>query len=533
MDTEELVSKRDEVIRLRQAGKSLREIKAITGIASNRFLADALRGIPPSAWTRRPNAKDDLRARARELRASGLAYNEIVRQLGVSKGSVSLWVRDMPRLSEVEVLARQSEGSASYWRQERPRRQVARQAAVAEAASQIGALTDRELLIAGAVAYWCEGAKSKPHRRSEQVTFVNSDPGLIRLFLRFLALIGIRSDRLGCRLHIHDDANESDALEFWRGVTGLGSEQFRPSVFKPSRPDTIRKNTSVSYHGCLQIRVHRGQELYWRLDAWATAALSGCDPARAAGAGARRPDVRVSASVRPALRDHAVALRLAGKSRREIQQILEIRSNETLNEALRGVPPVSWTKQVSYEHYRRRQADGVNRYWKAERGRRQSIRNELARRCAEEVGTLSRREILIAGAVAYWCEGAKSKVYRMRQLVVFMNSDPALIRFFLDFLEAAGVASNQIVCRLHIHESGDIGAAEEFWQRITDVPVSQYRRPTLKRHVPKTVWPREQSDYHGCLAVSVLGSRDLYLRIDGWAHAVMTEAVSSGATETG
>ena len=38
-----------------------------------------------------------MRANARELREQGLDYEEIADALGVSKGSVSLWVRDMPR----------------------------------------------------------------------------------------------------------------------------------------------------------------------------------------------------------------------------------------------------------------------------------------------------------------------------------------------------------------------------------------------------------------------------------------------------
>ena len=45
----------------------------------------------------RPRAKDDLHARARELRERGLDYEEIAAALGVSKSSVSLWVRDIPR----------------------------------------------------------------------------------------------------------------------------------------------------------------------------------------------------------------------------------------------------------------------------------------------------------------------------------------------------------------------------------------------------------------------------------------------------
>lgn len=65
---------RERAVELRLAGKSLREIKEILGPMSNTTLHNALKGTPPPDWTRRPNAKDDVRAQARELRAQGLAY---------------------------------------------------------------------------------------------------------------------------------------------------------------------------------------------------------------------------------------------------------------------------------------------------------------------------------------------------------------------------------------------------------------------------------------------------------------------------
>jgi hypothetical protein len=522
MDTEELLKQRNEVIRLRLAGRSRSEIKAITGIASNKFLTSALRDVPPPAWTRRPNAKDDLRARARELRAGGLAYNEIVRQLGVSKGSVSLWVRDMPRLQEHEIRRRQASGGAVFWEAERQRRSAARQETRDCAAREIGSLTEREVLICGAVAYWCEGAKSKPHRRSERVEFVNSDPGLIVLFLRFLSATGVDTGRLQCRLYIHDDADLPDALEFWRGVTGLGPGHFSPPVLKASRPGTIRKNTGAGYRGCLSIRVRRGQELYWQIEGWATAAMAGCLLSSGLDSlPAGQPHVRRPSNVRRDLQDRATELRLAGRSRREIQQILDIRSNATLNDALRGLRPLSWTQHISYEDYRARQAAGVNRYWRAERIRREAHKAEVIERCTQEVGRLSRREAVVAAAVAYWCEGTKSKAWRQLDRVTFVNSDPSLIRFFLAFLEVVGVASNRVICRVLIHESGDAGAAEQFWQNVAGVPASQFRRTTLKRHVAKTIWPAGQTGYRGCLVVSVLGGRDLYLQIEGWASAAL------------
>ncbi|MGI8448804.1 MAG: hypothetical protein ACR2MP_16825 [Streptosporangiaceae bacterium] len=45
------------------------------------------------------------------------------------------------------------------------------------------------------------------------------------------------------------------------------------------------------------------------------------------------------------LREQAVALRRAGRSRREIKEFLGIGSNQTLNEALHGEPPPEWTRR--------------------------------------------------------------------------------------------------------------------------------------------------------------------------------------------
>src|ERR1700739_3628166 len=111
---DELLELRERAIALRRAGKSRREISEILGVG-NSTLDPALRGEPAPLWALRPRAKDDLHMKARELRASGRTYDEIAAELGVSKGSVSLWVRDMPRrgrLSSEEFRQRNAGGEA-------------------------------------------------------------------------------------------------------------------------------------------------------------------------------------------------------------------------------------------------------------------------------------------------------------------------------------------------------------------------------------------------------------------------------------
>jgi hypothetical protein len=248
----------------------------LLAITSNWTLNEVLSGEPPQLWTWRPNAKDDLRAKARDLRKQGLDYEEIVAELGVSKSSVSLWVRDMPRpphLSYEECRKRSADGGRRYWAVDGPIREAERKAISVAAAAQIGQLNDREVLISGAIAYWCEGSKNKPYRRTDRVIFVNSDPALIKFFLRFLEAAGIEPHGLVYQLQIHETADVEAAQRFWLDVTEAHPSQFRRPTLKRHNPKTLRKNTGADYHGCLRIDVLRSSILYRQIEGWATAAM--------------------------------------------------------------------------------------------------------------------------------------------------------------------------------------------------------------------------------------------------------------------
>jgi len=268
---------RERAIALRRAGRSRREIKQLLAIGSNATLNEALRGEPPQPWTLRPNAKDGLRKAARELRQRGLSYQQIASDLGVSKSTVSLWVRDLPRpprLSYEECRKRHAEAVRRYWAAERPARAQRRDAIRLSAIAQAGVLSKREVLIAGAIAYWCEGSKNKPHRRWDRVAFINSDPALISFFLRFLDAAGIDRDRLIFRVYIHGSADVGAAEKFWLATAGVTPSQFRKTVLKKHNPVTERRNTGADYHGCLRINVQRSADLYGTIEGWAAAAMA-------------------------------------------------------------------------------------------------------------------------------------------------------------------------------------------------------------------------------------------------------------------
>ena len=212
-------------------------------------------------------AKDAERAQARDLRLEGLTYDEIATRLGVSKGSISLWTRDLPRptITQGKRDARKA-GAKRYYDLRRSRVFVERQNEKLAWSNEIGVLSDREVLIAGAVAYWAEGRKAKPWRTYEVVAFVNSDAAMIGLFLRFLTLLDVGPGRLRFQLHIHRSADVVAADQYWSEILGVPSDVFQPTVLKQHAVKTNRKNTGTDYHGCLSVRVLQSAPLYRHIE---------------------------------------------------------------------------------------------------------------------------------------------------------------------------------------------------------------------------------------------------------------------------
>jgi hypothetical protein len=151
--------------------------------------------------------------RARELRAEAWTLLEIAQELGVSKSSVSLWVRD------VEFEPRPRKKAA---RRRGPNKlQVAKQAEIDEMLAwgqdRIGQLSDEAFLAAGAALYAGEGSKT-----DGTVTFSNTNARMMAFFCRWLrTAFDIDESRLRLRLYLHQGLDLAAATDFWCRVTDI------------------------------------------------------------------------------------------------------------------------------------------------------------------------------------------------------------------------------------------------------------------------------------------------------------------------
>ncbi|WP_031481444.1 hypothetical protein [Streptomyces bicolor] len=269
---------RERAVALRRAGLSRRQIRDRLHVDNNDILNRLLEGEPPE-WTKRPNAKDDLRERARELRLQGWTYDQIQVELGCSKSSISLWVRDLPTperkrsYNEAAAIARRG------WEAKLRIRDEERQRTKEAAEQAIGKLSPRELFILGVGLYWAEGGKDKPYDRRENVAFVNSDPGMIKVFLAWLDLMGVERERLRFTVMIHETADVAGAEQYWADFVGADRSAFHKTTLKKHNPKTVRKNVGDAYRGCLVIKVLKGADLYRRIEgSWYGIVLGATQP---------------------------------------------------------------------------------------------------------------------------------------------------------------------------------------------------------------------------------------------------------------
>jgi hypothetical protein len=142
------------------------------------------------------------REAARRLRAErGLAINRIAQLIGVSKSSVSLWVRDIELTQSQQAALRaanprfnqQRNGSARIRADASTRRRLA------QAHGRTMATAGDPLHRSGCMLYWAEGSKQR-----NRVVFTNSDPEMVELFLRFLRrCYGVEDDQVALTVNVH------------------------------------------------------------------------------------------------------------------------------------------------------------------------------------------------------------------------------------------------------------------------------------------------------------------------------------------
>lgn len=199
----------------------------------------------------------------------------ISKELDIARSTLSDWFRDRPYTPNPEALKRATLGRTKYGQMKRDARIKETDALLLKGRNEIGNLTQRDLKMVGLGVWLGEGSKT-----TEQIRLANSDPTIIRLWMRWLREIcGVSNEHIIIRMHLYLDSDELVCREYWQTITGLPISAFRKTQFD-QRVKKIRLKAGKLPHGTVHIIVigngdpEKGVRLYRRMKGWVSAILA-------------------------------------------------------------------------------------------------------------------------------------------------------------------------------------------------------------------------------------------------------------------
>lgn len=219
--------------------------------------------------------KNTQREAAIQLRKSGKTYSEILKEIPVAKSTLSLWLRSV-NLSkkQIQVFSEKKRIGQLNGAFARKQGRIGRQKVIFEKSSkEVGKLSKRELWFVGTALYWAEGSKEKEYHPGSGLHFSNSDPAMIRLFIKWLIeCCGISKDRIHFSIYIHEiyKSRIKEIAWFWSDVTRFPEADFDKIYFKRHKTKTKRKNQGILYNGLLRVNVRASSELVRKIHGWVT-----------------------------------------------------------------------------------------------------------------------------------------------------------------------------------------------------------------------------------------------------------------------
>ncbi len=218
--------------------------------------------------------KLDEKLEAQKLRKQGLSYREILTHIKVSKGTISLWCKDIELTEKQKIkLACKKEfgqhgGSIVAADNKRVFRQNKTRLIHALAKKEIGPLSKRNRLIAGITLYAGEGNKT-----DGQAGFANANPKIIRFMMNwFKEFCDVPLDKFRGAIWLHEELNEKEAKNFWSELTGIPENQFYKTYIAKVKSESKKVRKNIHKYGVFSIIFSRA-DTHRKIIGWISAVL--------------------------------------------------------------------------------------------------------------------------------------------------------------------------------------------------------------------------------------------------------------------
>lgn len=191
------------------------------------------------------------------LRKQGKTFGEILREVSVSRGSLSYWLRGVTltpmQLSRIKYKNEIIKDKFIKFNELRKiQAGQEKESIVNNAIREVSPLSLKELKLVGIALYWAEGYKGRACRGVE---FTNADPAMIRLMMRwFREICSVRETQFRIRLQLHKTKDIAKIQDYWAEITQVPLVQFTKPYIKTS-PTSKKKVGNLIPCGTCNIRI--------------------------------------------------------------------------------------------------------------------------------------------------------------------------------------------------------------------------------------------------------------------------------------
>lgn len=211
--------------------------------------------------------------KAIKLRKKGYSYSEILKSVGVSRSTLSEWLRHITiSNTQVDRLRSKNEQARKLGSIALKNKRIEKsENIIKQSIREIGSIDKNTLRIIGATLYWAEGSKQNEHEPSKELIFTNSDPKMLRLYLLWLRrCFLVKKDNIKFEIYIHETYNKtpSELSRYWAGVTKFKIDKLQKIYLKKNKVSSFRKNRGDSYYGVLRITARKSTDLNRKVIGW-------------------------------------------------------------------------------------------------------------------------------------------------------------------------------------------------------------------------------------------------------------------------
>lgn len=177
------------------------------------------------------------------LRQQGKSLPEISSFLGISKGSVFKYIRDVPILEKYKNEWFGKRGGSKR----RMHKLIDEAKQIAD--NEISSLNKKEKLLVLTSLYWAEGSK-------KDLNFMNSDPNMVLTFVNLIReLFRDQNPEIVASIRLYPGMDEAVVKKYWSNLLSIPTSSFRNAEFSKGT-----KKEKLKYGMC-RLRVLKGGRL--------------------------------------------------------------------------------------------------------------------------------------------------------------------------------------------------------------------------------------------------------------------------------